>query len=132
MRRRSRREESLPPEHPQYPEEIAGLIHDVHHLRTTMASDLSAAAGAVESDEPGVAIDFIEGGRGDLAALGLHGIDPGTPEAAVPSQRGHRRTRSGVRTVMAATVPLLATAAVGATVVAAYITTARARRRSTP
>jgi hypothetical protein len=120
MRRRSRRDESLPPEHPQYPEEIAGLIHDVHNLRTTMASDLSAAAGAVESDEPGVASDLIEGGRGDLAALGLRSSDPGTPAAAVPAQRRHRRAGSGVRSVLAATVPLITTAAVGAAVVTAY------------
>jgi hypothetical protein len=120
MRRRSRRDGSRLPEHPQYPEEIAGFIHDVHNLRTTMASDLSAAAGAVESDQPGVAGDFIEAGRGDLAGLGLRGIHPGTPAAAVPAQRRHRRTRSGVHTVMAATIPLLATAAVGAAVVAAY------------
>jgi hypothetical protein len=120
MRRRSRRDESLPPEHPQYPEEIAGFIHDVHNLRTTMASDLSAAAGAVESDEPGVASDFIEGGRGDLAALGLRAGDPGTPVAEVPTQRRHHRGSSAVRAVAAATVPLLATAAVGAAVVAAY------------
>jgi hypothetical protein len=120
MRRRSRRDESLPPEHPQYPEEITGLIHDVHNLRTTMASDLSAAAGAVESDEPGVASDLIEGGRGDLAALGLRSSDPATPAAAVPTQRRHRRAGSGVRAVLVATVPLLTTAAVGAAVVTAY------------
>jgi hypothetical protein len=121
MRRRSRRDKSLPPEHPQYPEEIAGLIHDVHNLRTTMASDLSAAAGAVESDQHRVASDFIEGGRGDLAALGLRSSDPGTPPAgAVPTQRRHRRSGSAVRTVAAATVPLLLTAAVSAAAVAAY------------
>jgi hypothetical protein len=120
MRRRFRREESRTPEHPQYPEEIAGFIHDVHNLRTSMASDLSAAAGAVESDEPGVASDFIEGGRGELAALGLRASDPGTPAAEVPTQRRRRQARSGVRTVMAATIPLLATAAVGAIVVAAF------------
>jgi hypothetical protein len=113
------------PAHDQYPAEIAGLLHDVQSLRTTMASDLSAAAGAVDSDQPGVAGDIIEGGRRDLAHLGHLGQrSPGPDPAgrALPRPRDHRRTstRSGVRTVLMATVPLLAIAAVGAAAVTAY------------
>jgi hypothetical protein len=104
--------------HAQYPEEIAGLIHDVHALRTTMASDLSAAAAAVESDEPSVASDIIEGGRGDLAAFGQRPVAAERPVPPMPIPGRRRRAGSGVRTVLVATVPLLLTAAVGAAVVA--------------
>jgi hypothetical protein len=86
-----------------------------------MASDLSAAAGAVDSDQPAVAGDIIEGGRRDLAHLGKQpGPDSAPP--ALPRPRDHRRsgTGSGVRAVLLATVPLFAMAAVGAAAVAAY------------
>jgi hypothetical protein len=87
-----------------------------------MASDLSAAAGAVDSDQPGVAGDIIEGGRRDLAHLGQRSPGPGPAGRALPQPRDHRRTsaRSGARTVLTATVPLLALAAVGAAAVTAY------------
>jgi hypothetical protein len=123
LRRWSRRPRSVPvPEHDQYPAEIAGLLHDVQSLRTTMASDLSAAAGAVDSDQPAVAGDIIEGGRRDLAHLGQPSPGLGPGGRALPQPRDHRRTstRSGVRTVLIATVPLLAVAAVGAAAVTAY------------
>jgi hypothetical protein len=94
----------------------------VQSLRTTMASDLSAAAGAVDSDQPDVAGDIIEGGRRDLAHLGQRNPRPAPAAPALPRPRDHRRTstRSGVRTVLTATVPLLAMAAVGAAAVTAY------------
>jgi hypothetical protein len=87
-----------------------------------MATDLSAAAGAVDSDQPGVAGDIIEGGRRDLAHLGQRGPQPGPAGRDLPRPRDHRRTstRSGFRTVLTATVPLLAIAAVGAAAVTAY------------
>jgi hypothetical protein len=87
-----------------------------------MASDLSAAAGAVDSDQPAVAGDIIEGGRRDLAHLGQRGPEPVPAAPVLPRPRDHRRTstRSGVRTVLTATVPLLAMAAVGAAAVTAY------------
>lgn len=110
------------PHHDQYPAEVEGLLHDVRSLRTTMASDLSAAAGAVDSDQPDVASDILEGGRRDLAHLGQRSAQADTPAAVLPRPRDHRRTRagSGVRTVLLATVPLFALAAVGAAAVAAY------------
>jgi hypothetical protein len=123
LRRWSRRPRSLPvPHHDQYPEEIAGLIHDVQSLRTTMASDLSAAAGAVDSDQPAVAGDIIEGGRRDLAHLGKRSPGPGLAGRDLPRPRDHRwtSTRSGARAALTATVPLLALAAVGAAAVTAY------------
>jgi hypothetical protein len=122
MRRGVRRSRTQPPLEPEaYPEEIARLLHDVASLRTTMTSDLSAAAAAVDSDEPGVARDIIEGDRRDLAGLGQR------PESSQPSPnrpRRHRqpasRPRTGRRSVLAATVPLLATAVVGAALAAGY------------
>jgi hypothetical protein len=123
LRRWSRRPRSVPvPAHDQYPAEIAGLLHDVQSLRTTMASDLSAAAGAVDSDQPDVAGDIIEGGRQDLAHLGQRGPGPRPAGRALPRPRDHRRIspRSAVRTVLTATVPLLAMAAVGAAAVTVY------------
>jgi hypothetical protein len=115
------RRDSLP-EHEQYPAEIAGLLHDVQSLRATMASDLSAAAGAVDAERPGVAGDIIEAGRRDLADLARRSPNPDPAGAAVPRPRDHRRTgsHSAVRTVLTATVPLIATAAVAAAAVTAY------------
>jgi hypothetical protein len=115
LRRSSRAQP--PPEPEAYPEEIAGLLHDVASLRTTMTSDLSAAAAAIDSDEPGVARDIIEADRRDLADLGQR-PEPSRPAPSQP--RRHRettsRSRTGSRSVLAATVPLLATAVVGAAV----------------
>jgi hypothetical protein len=87
-----------------------------------MASDLSAAAGAVDSDQPGVAGDIIEAGRRDLAHLGQRSRRPGPAGRTLPGPRDHRRTstRSGIRSVLTATVPLLAMAAIGAAAVTAY------------
>jgi hypothetical protein len=123
LRRWSRHARPAPvPDHDQYPAEIEGLLHDVRSLRTTMASDLSAAAGAVDSDQPDVAGDILEGGRRDLAHLGQRSPGADTAAAVLPRPREHRRTRagSGARTVLLATVPLFAMAAVGAAAVAAY------------
>jgi hypothetical protein len=102
---------------PAYPADIEVLLDDVRQLRTTMASDLSAAAAAVDSDAQGVARDIIAANRDDLAALGRRVTDPAAaPPPILPKPR-HRDAR---QSVMALGIPLLAATAVSAAALTAY------------
>jgi hypothetical protein len=108
-----------PPQVSAYPAEIEVLLDDVRQLRTTMASDLSTAAAAVDSDAQGVARDIIEANRGELAALGRRVTGPTTagqpPSPSTPRRRGARETA-----VLTAAVPILAAVAVSAAAFAGY------------
>jgi hypothetical protein len=116
IRRRSRLPEPLT----SYPEEIQGLLFDVRQLRTTMASDLSAAAAAVDSDAGGVARDIIEADRDDLAALGRRATPPAPADRAVAP-----RAPAGRRPVLplagaAVALPCVAALAVGGAILTAH------------
>jgi hypothetical protein len=112
-----RRRTPLPPPVNGYPQEIEGLLDDVRQLRTTMATDLSAAAAAVDSDAGGVARDIIEADRDDLAALGVRATRPIATEH--PAARAGRRGALGL--VGAAVVlPCVAALAVGGVILSGH------------
>lgn len=126
LRRRSR----LPEPPATYPEEIQGLLFDVRQLRTTMATDLSAAAAAVDSDAGGVARDIIEADRDDLAALGRRAMPP------TPADRAVTRASAGRRGVLAlagaaVALPCVAALAVGGVILTAHAVHHPARNGAT-
>lgn len=100
-----------------YPQEIEGLLDDVRQLRTTMATDLSAAAAAVESNAGGVARDIIEADRDDLAALGIRATRPVATEH--PVARAGRRGALGLAGA-AVVLPCVAALAVGGAFLTAH------------
>ena len=71
---------------------ITELLDTVREVRTTLAIDLSAAAGALEDSETRVARDILSATSDDLARLTSEVRDAGDDE--VTSRRRSRRTRA--------------------------------------
>jgi hypothetical protein len=62
---------------------IAALLDDVHQLRLTLTADLSAAASALDADEPTIARDILAGDRHELVRLTDRSLSRPTPRPAV-------------------------------------------------
>jgi hypothetical protein len=103
---------------------IAGLIDEVRAARLQLSADLSAAAAALDVDEPAVASDIMAGDLADLAAFRAHALSR-LDEPARRRRSPHRSRRS--RALLALpTVPLIggiamsAAAALGGSAPAAH------------
>lgn len=70
---------------------IIDLIGRVRDVRTTLAIDLSAAAGALDEDQPEIAGEILAATAADLAVLGHSSHAPGSDHPAIA--RRSRRTR---------------------------------------
>lgn len=100
-----------------YPAEIEGLLDDVRQLRTTLTSDLSAAAAAVDSGAGGVARDIIEADRDDLAALERRATRPIAADR--PAAHAGRRGVLGLAGA-AVVLPCVAALALGGAIMTAH------------
>lgn len=70
---------------------IAHLLDAVREVRTTLAIDLSATAGALEENQPEVARDILAATSGELSRLSLEPAP--TPSTGAAKPRHSRRSR---------------------------------------